>query len=263
MWKAGKILGLASPLLLASCALPDQNSTEHAAIQKTLDSIGGFLGGTNTGASGNAQDGKMVTINAVNIMIDGPHPSDPRWQGRLISQTSLYRFFDAHPRRSPSDYWPRIAIRVDDYSETLIPKTTGMEVKYMSQMPGASEPNIARPLECIKFTAVIWKTPKQSERIESVVHCNADIRMNEPTLSVGALHNYASLMSPTSMSSGQVRNFGPKSPGKLLPDYSQDDIRLYTTGQHLFSSLFTQLGYKGPLDSDPRLWFINLAQKPV
>lgn len=39
-----------------------------------------------------------------------PHPTDPRWQGKLISETSLYHFFDAHPRRSPSDNWPRVAI---------------------------------------------------------------------------------------------------------------------------------------------------------
>ena len=30
-------------------------------------------------------------------------------------------------------------------------------------------------------------------------------------------------------------------------------------GQHLFSSLFSQLGYQGPVDGDQRLWFVNLA----
>lgn len=260
-WKAGKWILTASTSLLVSCAVPGQNGDGHDAIQKTLDSIGGFFGGPNNGAGGSLQSGKMVSINAANIIIDGPHPSDSRWQGKLISQTSLYHFFDSHPRRGPSDYWPRIAIRIDDYSETLVPATGGVEIKYMSQMPGSSQQNIARPIECIKFTAVIWKTPKQSERIENVVHCNADIRMNEATLSVGALTDYASLMSPASMSSGQVRNFGPKSPSKLFPDYTEQDNRLYTTGRYLFGSLFTQLGYRGPLDGDPRLWFINLAQK--
>lgn len=259
-WKAGKWVVAASTSLLASCAVPSPNGDGHAYVHKTLDSIGGFLGGAYNGAGGSAQGGKMVSINAANIMIEGPHPSDSRWQGKLISQTSLYHFFDSHPR-GPGENWPRIAIRIDDYSETLVPANSGIEMQYMSQMPSSSQPNVARPAECIKFTAVIWKTSKQSERIENVVHCNADIRMNEATLSVGALTNYASLMSPASVSSGQVRTFGPKSPSKLLPDYTQQDNRLYTTGRYLFGSLFTQLGYRGPLDGDPRLWFINLAQK--
>lgn len=262
MFRVGKFIGTAGILLLSSCAATGPYNTNNGIFQKAADSIGELLGGSSNGPGNSRQGGKMVSINAVNVMIDGPHPTDQRWQGKLISQTPLYHFFDAHPRRSPSDNWPRIAIQVDDYSESLVPTTAGFQTQYAAQMVGSSQPNVARPIECIKFTAVIWRSAKQSERVENVVHCNADIRMSESTLSVGALNLYRSLTALPSTSSGQVRNFGPKPPTKLLPTESQEDIRLYGTGQHLFSSLFTQLGYRGPLDGDPRLWFINLAQKP-
>jgi len=254
------ILPLAS-LVLSACAAQGPYNTNNGVVQKAFDSIGELLGGSTRGPGPSSQGGKMVAINAVNVMIEGQHPTDPRWQGKLISETSLYHFFDAHPRRSPSDNWPRVAIRIDDYSETLIPSNAGIGVQYAPQMVGSNQPNIARPLECLKFTAVIWKSPKQSEKIENIVHCNSDIKMSEPTISVGGLVGYKSVMAMPSMSSGQVRTFGPKSPTQLLPIVSDTDARLYSTGQHLFSSIFAQLGYRGPLDGDPRLWFLNLSQK--
>lgn len=258
------ILPVASLVLLSACVAPQgPYSTNNGVVQKAFDSIGELLGGSSTNGKSNNQGGKMVAINAANVMIEGPHPTDPRWQGKLISETSLYHFFDAHPRRSPSDNWPRVAIRIDDYSETLIPPNSGIAVQYIPQMVGSSQPNIARPLECLKFTAVIWRSPKQSEKIENIVHCNTDIKMSEPTISVGGLTAYKSVMSSASASSGQVRTFGPQSPTRLLPVVTDTDARLYSTGQHLFSSIFAQLGYRGPLDGDPRLWFLNLAQKPI
>jgi len=258
-----KIAWIISILLLSACVTNGPYSTNSGIVQRTFDSIGELVGGATRGAGLNSLNGKMVSINSQNVMIEGTHPTDARWKGKLIAETSLYHFFDAHPRRSPGDYWPRVAIRIDDYSETLIPENAGIQIQYSAQMVGSTQPNVARPVECIKFTAVIWKSPKQSEKIENVVHCNADIKMNEAVVNVGALNNYRSINSPVSMSSQQVRSFGPKSPAKLLPVLTTTDARLYTTGQHLFSSLFIQMGYRGPLDGDPRVWFLNLSKNSI
>jgi hypothetical protein len=258
-----KLTLIFSVLLLSACVANGPYNTNNGIVQKAFDSFGELIGGATKGAGPSSQSGKMVSMNSQNIMIEGTHPTDARWQGKLIAQTSLYHFFDAHPRRSPSDYWPRIAIRIDDYSESLVPENTGVDLQYSAQMVGSTQPNVARPLECLKFTAVIWMSPKQSERIENVVHCNADIKMGDMVMSVGALNNYRSTFSPISMSSQQVRSFGPKSPSKLVPDSTRSDIRLYTQGQHLFSSLFSQMGYRGPLDGDPRVWFVSLSKNSI
>lgn len=261
-------VSLALSLLLAACTMPQTNSNGASVasggiVQDTLSSIGKMFN-TNalSGVSGNSQGGKMVAINGLNIMIDGPHPTDPRWQGKTISETPLYHFFDKHPRSAPGQYFPRVAIRIDDYSDSLTTANTGPDVQYLVHA-GDSQPNIARPAECLRMTAVIWTTPKQSQRIENIVHCNEDIRMTDSLMSLGALNSYRAVTSPFSMSSEQVRTFGPKSPSILLPVLTQADAKLYATGQFLFSSLFAQMGYRGGLDGDPRVWFVNLSKNSI
>jgi hypothetical protein len=232
-------------------------------VQDAFASLSKMLSGSPLGGgNGNAQGGKMVSVNGVNIMIEGPHPADARWQGKTLAETPLYHFFDKHPRSSPGQYFPRVAIRIDDYSESLTTANTGPDVQYLVHA-GDSQPNIARPAECLRMTAVIWTTPKQSQRIENIVHCNADIRMTDSLMSLGALNSYRTATSPFSMSSEQVRTFGPKSPSMLLPVLTQSDAKLYATGQFLFSSLFAQMGYRGGLDGDPRAWFLNLSKNSI
>ena len=250
---------------LAGCVVPQKGTSEHTAIQNTINGVGALRGGkpaatpnTTTTPSPQTQGGQMVLINAINIMVDGPRPTDSRWQGKRINETPLNRFFESHPIRRPGDYWPRMGIRVDDYSESLLSESN---LKHTNQLSGSMVANVARPLECIKFTAMVWMSEKQSQRIDGVVHCNSDIKSDESVLSTGALRRYRTVMAPISISSEQVRTLGPLVPSKLLPDTTQDDLTLYSNGQHLFSSLFTQLGYRGPLDGDQRLWFVNLAGK--
>ena len=258
-----KTCGLIAILALAGCAAPQKGTPEHTVIQNTINGVGALLGGkpvatptTTATPSPQTQGGQMVLINGINIMVDGPRPTDSRWQGKRINETPLNRFFESHPIRRPGDYWPRIGIRLDDYSESLL---SDSNLKHTNQLSGSMVANVARPLECIKFTAVVWMSEKQSQRIDGVVHCNSDIKSGENVLSTGALRMYRTVMAPISISSEQVRTLGPRVPAKLLPDTTQDDLTLYSNGQHLFSSLFTQLGYRGPLDGDQRLWFVNLA----
>lgn len=247
--------------ILAGCAAPGSGTPVHDALQKGVDTIGGMLGGGPPSAGTAAPptpatDGKMVVINGINILVDGTHPTDPRWQGKLIAATPLNHLFDAHPIRRPGDYWPRVAIRIDDYSETLVGPP---DFRFTTQLPNSTTRNVARPTECLKFTAMVWLSEKQSQRVDNVVLCNTDIQSTDPVLSSGALRNYRNTMGPVSISSEQLRTFGPRVPTQLLPQADRTDVQLYSNGQALFSSLFAQLGFRGPLDGDQRLWFVNLA----
>ncbi len=247
-------------IALAGCAAPGSGTPVHDAIQKSVDTLGGMLGGgtpsASAAATAAAADGKMVAINGINIMVDGTHPADARWQGKTIASTPLNHLFDVHPIRRPGDYWPRVAIRIDDYSETLVGPPN---FRFTTQLPNSTTRNVARPTECLKFTAMVWTSEKQSQRIDNVVLCNTDIKSTDSVLSTGALRNYRNTMGPVSISSEQVRSFGPRVPTQLLPQDDMTDVQLYSNGQFLFSSLFTQLGFRGPLDGDQRLWFVNLA----
>jgi hypothetical protein len=264
-----RVASILSCLQLVACATP---SGSTSAAPTTMGNLGdsvmnaatSFFGGpiANAKAAGGATGStgaKMYNINGTNIMIDGTRPTDARWQGKALSATPLYHFFDSHPRSSPGEYFPRISITILDYSETLLPNST--EMQYSVASIGESRQNIARPNECIRFNAVIWFNAKRSQKVEQIVHCGTDIRQTDQVLTVGALNNYSMITAPLSISSMQVRTVGPREPTNLLPRDTMADHRLYSTGQHLFQSLFGQMGYRGPLDQDPRVWFVNLAQK--
>lgn len=250
--------------LLAGCA-NQSGVSAHDAIQGAVNVIGASLGGKPGGANvaspggvvppGAAPvGGKVVVINGILIAVDGEHPSDARWAGKQIKDTPLFHFFEQHPISRPGEYFPRIGIRIDDYSQSLVDDTG--PTKHLIGIANATP----RPLECVKFTAMVWMSAKQSQKVDNVVLCSADISSKDGYMTLGALRNYAStLYAPISISSMQLRTLGPREPEKLLPNFTQADIALYGHGQHLFSSLFSQLAYQGPVDGDQRLWFVNLA----
>lgn len=244
---------------LAGCANQPAGANP---LQGAIDAIGAGLAGKPAGASaqvgsqvlGAPASGSVVVINGILVAVDGPHPTDPRWAGKLIKDTPLFHFFNAHPQGRPGEYFPRIGIRIDDFSQSLV--SDNVVTRHLNGTPGAAP----RDNECIKFTAVIWMSDKQSQKIDNVVLCSSDIGAHDGYMTQGALKNYRNnVYAPVSISSMQVRTLGPREPQKLLPDFTPADVALYGNGQHLFSSLFSQLGYQGPVDGDQRLWFVNLA----
>lgn len=257
--KFRRFVAVSMVALATGCANQSGGPSAQAVIQGAVNAFGASLGGKPAGGStlsevASTGGGKVVVINGVLIAVDGEHPSDPKWAGKLIKDTPLLRFFEQHPTRRPGDYFPRIAIRIDDYSPSLV-ANSGI-TKHLNMSPGATP----RPLECLKLTAMVWMSEKQSQRIDNVVLCSSDMSSKGGHMTLGALRNYASTgYAPISISSGQTRTLGPREPEKLLPNFTSDDVALYGNGQHLFSELFTQLGFQGPIDGDQRLWFVNLA----
>lgn len=205
-----------------------------------------------------ARQGKMASINAINIMVEEPRPTDRRWSGKRLQDTPLAGLFARHPSSRPGDYWPRVSIRILDYSETLVSESS---LRFQTQLPGSLAPNVGRPDECLKFDAVIWTAEKKSQKVDGVVLCNGDLKADGTRLTMGALRNYRTLMAPTSISSEQVRGAGPRVPAQLIPLDSREAIALYGNGGYLFGEMFLAMGYRGPLDGDQRLWFVNLVNK--
>lgn len=244
---------------LSGCAAQQGDGSAQGAFQGAINAIGAGLAGNGSGAAQSPAtaapaSGKVVVINGILIAVDGEHPTDPRWAGKQIKDTPLFHFFNAHPISRPGEYFPRIGIRIDDYSQTLV--SDNVITKHLNAGPGA----VPRDNECIKFTAVVWMSEKQSQKFDGVVLCSSDISSKDGYMSQGALKNYRNnVYAPVSISSMQARTLGPREPQKLLPDFTPADIALYGNGQHLFSSLFSQLGYQGLVDGDQRLWFVNLA----
>jgi putative hemolysin len=250
---------------LAGCAQPNGTLVQpnfQQAFQAFGDALNKPAGSPSVGAaaapSDTARQGKMVSINAVNIMIEEPRPAQPRWAGKRLQDTPLAGLFARNPITRPGDYWPRVSIRIVDYSETLV---SDASLRYQTQLPGSTAPNLARPPECIKFDAVIWSSEKKSQRVDGVVLCNGDLKSGGNRLTTGAMRNYRTLMAPISISSEQVRTAGPRAPSQLLPFDTQEARALYGNGGYLFGEMFVAMGYRGPLDGDQRLWFVNLANK--
>src|SRR5476649_1364989 len=255
-------IALLSAALLAGCA-NQSGASAHDAIQGAVNAIGASLAGKPGGATAAAPGGgvtvggKVVVINGILISVDGEHPSEPRWAGKQIKDTPLFHFFEQHPISRPGEYFPRIGIRIDDYSPSLVADT--VSTKHTIGISSATP----RPLECIKFTAMVWMSAKLSQKVDNVVLCSSDISSKDGYMTMGALRNYAStLYAPISISSMQLRTLGPREPEKLLPNFTAADVALYGQGQHLFSSLFSQLAYQGPVDGDQRLWFVIWRRQP-
>lgn len=250
---------------LSGCAAQSDGSLAQPNFKGALDAFGSALNkpaGSQPSPAGAspAQDGvgKIAVINAQNVVVEASRPSDPRWAGKRVAETPLAGLFTRHPIARPGDYWPRVSIKIVDYSESLI---APQGIRYQRQLPGSMSPDIARPPECIKFDAVIWSSDKKSQKVDGVVLCNGDLKFDGDRLTMGAMRNYRNLMAPVSISSEQIRTAGPRVPAKLLPLDNADAISLYGNGGYLFADLFLQMGYRGPLDGDQRLWFVNFANK--
>lgn len=248
---------------LAVCANRPGGGAAANPFQGAINAIGAGLSG-NASAGGQSPSGsqvqaapasgKVVVINGILIALDGEHPTDPRWAGKQIKDTPLFHFFNAHPASRPGEDSPRIGSRIDDYSQSLV--SDNVITKHLNASPGA----VPRDNECVKFTAVISMSDKQSQKVDNVVLCSSDISSKDGYMSQGALKNYRNnVYAPMSISSMQARTLWPREPQKLLPDFTPGDISLYGNGQHLFSSLFSQMGFYGPVDGDQRLCFVNLA----
>jgi len=254
-------------LALGGCAAQGDGSRAQPNFKEAFNAFGAAL---NKPAGGQAMEqpgltdqqgsqlGKMAAISAQNVMVEAPRPADPRWTGKRIADTALAGLFTNRPISRPGDYWPRVSIRMLDYSETL---AASQNIQYLRQQPGSVSPNMARPPECIKFDAVIWFSDKKSQKVDGVVLCNGDLKFDGDRLTIGAMRNYRNLMAPVSISSEQLRTAGPRVPAKLIPLETPEAISLYQNGGYLFGELFLQMGYRGPLDGDQRLWFVNLANK--
>lgn len=251
-------------MAFVGCAQPS-GSLAQPNFQQAVHAFGASLAAPSDSrqASGPAQaagarQGKMASINAINIMVEEPGPADTRWKGKRIKDTPLAGLFARHPITRPGDYWPRVSIRLVDYSETLVSESN---LRFQTQLPGSSASNVARPAECLKFDAMIWTAEKKSQKVDGVVLCNGDLQADGDRLTMGALRNYRTLMAPVSIRSEQARTAGPRVPSQLIPLDSRDAIALYGNGGYLFGELFLAMGYRGPLDGDQRLWFVNLASK--
>lgn len=252
---------------LAGCAAQTEGTSSQPNLRGALDAFGAPLGKPAMSPPGDARPspiqegasgGKIAVINAQNIVVEAPRPSDRRWAGKRLADTPLAGLFTRHPTSRPGDYWPRVSIKMVDYSESLV---APQGIRYQRQLPGSMSPDIARPPECLKFDAVIWSSDKKSQKVDGVVLCNGDLKFDGDRLTIGAMRNYRNLMAPATISSEQVRTAGPRVPSKLLPLENPDAIALYGNGGYLFGELFLQMGYRGPLDGDQRLWFVNFANK--
>ena len=250
-----------SSLVLSACASlgPGQPSSAgpDVQLQQAINTLGTMLGGAapvsaaanhrtiTSAASGT--EGMLMIINGAKVIVDGPPPTDPRWRGKLIEDTPLYKLFERNPLSSPGNNWPRVSIHIDDYSDSLANASTD----YVS---------VPHPPECIKFTAVIWASKKKSQKVEGVVLCNVHLKSTDRYLSLGALRTYHSSFGPAyTDTSGQVRSAGPLIPKRLVPIATSEDNRFYQNGGYLISSLLIKTGFQGPIDGDSRLWFINFT----
>jgi hypothetical protein len=258
------LIGLV-PFLLSACANPGMQGGSNAQLQQAINTVGAMINGTvptPVAATSNNQaptaqptlasgEGTPKLINGTRIIIDGPRPKDPRWAGKTIESTPLYKIFDRNPLQSRSNLWPRISIRLDDYSESLALVDSSAQYGLYG--------NLARPLECIKFTAVIWTSEKKSQKVDGVVMCSVDIKDDDRYMSIVAMRHYGGSLGPHMYTSEQVRTAGPLIPRRLVPQSTSEDAKFYLNAQHLLSSLFIKTGFQGPIDGDARLWFINLT----
>lgn len=259
----GAACGAAAAIALAGCAGQPAGQSIQTAMQNMAQSVGAAVNGQPASApqgqpsAGAPPAGKAVIINGTIVTVDGPRPTDTRWAGKRIEETPMLHYFAKHPIDRPGQYFPRVAIRIDDYSESLT--TSRAANQFVADLNGRGT---SRPLECLKFDAAVWTSDRQRQDYPGLVLCSSDIHAADPHLTLGALRSYANEFGPVSISSEQSRTMGPRVPSKLLPNFTMDDIQLYSQGGVLFSALFTQLAFTGPIDGDQRLWFVNLAAKP-
>lgn len=194
--------------------------------------------------------GSVHEMFAQNILIGGSRSEDPRWRGVSLKSTNLNGLFKDHPIVPGTERWPRVALEITDYSETLVANPFAAQNEYGTK---GSKP---RPSECVKFNATIWRGEKKSEQINGIVFCNYDIDPSTMmTHSFMGMQYYKEQIIPMpSISSGQLRTKGPKVPNRLVPTETAGDNALYSNGRYLFSPIFYVMAYRGPMQElDPRV----------
>jgi len=132
-------------------------------------------------------------------------------------------------------------------------------------LPGTQNAVFRKP-ECIKFDAAVWYSPKNLEKIQNIVLCNAHIKNSDQTYTRNQMGQFPLIMArPGTGNTGEVRTTGPKPPHRLLALESNEDRALWDHGFYLFGNLFNVTGYQGLryLDgiNDDRVWFVNLSAK--
>lgn len=256
--------------LLTACAAPPPGSLEHKQIQGAINGLGKVLSGVipvQTAAAGGPQSanpagiappgqGEVVVMDGVVIAISGGRPADARWSGVALRETPLMGIFKDNPLGNCSPCYPRVAIRIKDYSESLRTLPLSLYAQGMAQP-------IPRPPECVKFDAKIWRSPAKSEDVNNVLVCNGLIQKDDGNWARMHMRNF-DLSVAKSPHTQEVRTMGPKAPYRLLGNNTKADKDLWNNGFHLFGNLFLLTGYQGArqIDNipDDRMWFVNLAE---
>lgn len=259
-------VGAALTIFLTACAVPPTGSPEHRLVQGAIDGLGKALSGAlpaqagaeagppATGA-GSTGRGEVVLTDNVPIAIGGGKPADPRWSGVPLRETPLMGIFKDSALGNCSPCFPRVAIKIKDYSESLSTQAVSTYVK------GVWEPG-PRPPECIKFDAKIWRSSSKSEEVNNVLVCNGLIQKADGNWARLHMRNF-DLSVAKSPHTQEVRSMGPRAPYRLLGSNTKGDNNLWTNGFYLFGNLFLLTGYQGlrQIDNipDDRMWFVNLA----
>ncbi len=256
--KTFRIAALAASLLLNACA------NQNIDLAQMVKQISAPLGNQGEGQTGNAPatggNGKQVIIDNTPVWVEGTPPSDPRWTGTPLRETKLADLFRKNPQGNCVECWPRVAITIKDYSESLM---IGSPI-YLPHTNNA----VFRKPECLKFDAEIWYSAKSSEKIKDIVLCNAHIKASDHTYTRSQMGQFHLIMARAGTgNTGEIRTAGPKPPHRLLAIESDEDYALWDHGFYLFGNFFNVTGYQGLryLDGilDDRVWFVNLSAKPA
>jgi len=246
--------------MLAGCAA--QGGDARQALQGAVNGLGKMLGAPppgQAGGQGPAAGGDLIGIDNVPIRIGGARPADPRWAGTPLRESKLMGLFVGKPSGDCHPCYPRVAIVVTDYSETLLTKGSALN------WPGNPNPPPPRPDECVKFDATLWTDAKHSELLRNILLCNADIQKADKVYSRTNMQDFdASFGRPPH--TYEVRTTGPKAPYRLLALDTKADSALWANGFYLFGNLFVLTGYQGGRQMagvmEDRMWFVNVAEKP-
>lgn len=249
--------------LLAACAVPAPGTAEHAQIQGAIDGVGKLLaaatGGGQLGQSGalagQRASGDVILIDNVPVAVGAGAPKDPRWSGTPLRDTPLHNIFASAPLGNCSPCYPRVAITIKDFSETLLSLQAKPYIKGVWDTP-------PRPPECVKFDARIWRSPTKREDLKDILVCNGTMQKTDKVFAKVQISKFDASFA-RSPHTQEVRTLGPKPPYRLLGNNTREDLDLWSNGFYLFGNLFVLTGFQGLRQiegvPDDRVWFVNLA----
>jgi hypothetical protein len=273
-----KVLLALGAVVIAGCAA--QGGGNFQAGQNLASDNGKTLSSSNSSANSNipnsgqstvatkvaaqptetpkAAGGAIGILDNVSIRVDAPRLTDPRWAGTPVRESKLNGLFVGKPMGNCNPCFPRVAITIKDYSETLVTERISLTI------PGTTMKNPPRPDECVKFDATVWITAKSSEFLKNIVICNAFIKPTDIIYSQNAMNHYEAATG-RSPNTNEIRTTGPKSPARLLDVARPVDEALWRNGFYLFGNTFGLMGYQGVRQwegvMEDRLWFVNMAKK--